>query len=104
MGYLMPKFDSFVNLIILMTILSFFNRYFFEYIFSQLHSINYFYLACFFTAVWIPDMDANKTYGEKAWWQLHKNAESNIEQILEAAPHKAAAVRPFTTHHKNSPS
>ena len=38
-------------------------------------------------------MDANKTDWEKAWRQLHKNAESNIEQVLEAAPHKAAAVR-----------
>ena len=28
-------------------------------------------------------------------------AASNIEQVLEAAPHKAAAVRPPTTHHKN---
>ena len=27
---------------------------------------------------------------EKAWQQLHKNAASNIEQVLEAAPHKAA--------------
>ena len=25
-------------------------------------------------------MDGNKTYGEKACWQLHKNAASNIEQ------------------------
>ena len=38
-------------------------------------------------------------YGEKAWQQLHKNAASNSEQVLEAAPHKAAAVRPLTTHH-----
>ena len=31
---------------------------------------------------------------EKAWRQLHKNAANNIEQVLEAAPHKtAAAVR-----------
>ena len=42
-------------------------------------------------------MDANKTYGEKAWRQLHKNAASNNEQILDAAPHKAPAVRPLTT-------
>ena len=49
-------------------------------------------------------MDANKTYGEKAWWQLHKNAAINIEQILEAAPHKAAAVRLLTNHHENYPS
>ena len=26
--------------------------------------------------------------GEKAWWQLHKNAVSNIELVLETAPHK----------------
>ena len=35
---------------------------------------------------------------------LHKNAASNIEQVLEAAPDKAATVRPPTTHHKNYPS
>ena len=46
-------------------------------------------------------MDANKTDGEKAWRQLHKNAASNIEQVLEATPHKAAAIRPPTTHHEN---
>ena len=46
-------------------------------------------------------MDANKTDGEKAWRQLHKNATSNIEQVLETAPHKAAAIRPPTTHHEN---
>ena len=34
-----------------------------------------------------------KSWGEKALWHLHKNASSNIEQILEAAPDKAAAVR-----------
>ena len=49
-------------------------------------------------------MDANKKYREKAWRQLHKNAANNIEQFLEAAPHKAAAVRPPTTHHENCPS
>ena len=47
-------------------------------------------------------MDANKTYGEKAWRQLHKNAATNIEQVLEAAPHKAAALRRPTTHHENN--
>ena len=41
---------------------------------------------------------------EEAWRQLHKNAASNMEQVLEAAPHKAAAVRPLTTHHENYPS
>ena len=43
-------------------------------------------------------MDANETGGEKAW---HKNAASNIEQVLEATPHKAAAIRPPTIHHEN---
>ena len=43
-------------------------------------------------------MDANKTAGEKACRQLYKNAASNTEQVLEAKPHKAAAVvRPPTT-------
>ena len=45
-------------------------------------------------------MDANKAYEEKAWRQLHKNSASNTEQVLEAAPHKAAPVRPPSTHHQ----
>ena len=36
-------------------------------------------------------------YGEKAWQQLHKNAASNIEQVLEATPHKTATLQPSTT-------
>ena len=43
------------------------------------------------------------TYGEKAWRQLLKNAASNIEQVLEASPHKTAAIRPPATHHENYP-
>ena len=46
-------------------------------------------------------MDANNTYGEKAWRQLHKNTASNIEQDLEATPNKIAAIRPTTTQHEN---
>ena len=38
-------------------------------------------------------------YGEKTSRQLHKNAASNIEQVMEAAPHKVAAVQPPTIHH-----
>ena len=56
------------------------------------------------TAIWMHYLDANKMHWEKAWGQLHKNAASNIEQVLEAAPHKAAAERPPTTHHENYPS
>ena len=33
--------------------------------------------------------------------QLHKNAVSNVEQVLEATPNKAAAVRPPNSHHEN---
>ena len=45
-------------------------------------------------------MDVNKTYWGKPWQQLHKNVANNIEQTLETAPHKAAAVRPLTYHYK----
>ena len=53
------------------------------------------------TAIWMHYIDANETDGEKAGRQLHKNAASNIEQVLEATPNKAAAIRPPTTHHEN---
>ena len=36
--------------------------------------------------------------------QLPKNATSNIEPVLEAAPHKAAVIRPLTSHHENYPN
>ena len=49
-------------------------------------------------------MNANKTYGERSWWQLRKNATSNIEQVLAVTPHKTTAVRPPTTHHDNCQS
>ena len=47
---------------------------------------------------------SSKTAGEKARRQLHKNAASNIEQILEAATHKAPTIRPPTSNHENYPS
>ena len=37
-------------------------------------------------------MDANKTAGEEARRQLHKNAASNLEQVLVATPHRTPAV------------
>ena len=49
-------------------------------------------------------LDTNKVAGEKARWQLHKNAVSNIKQVLEATPHKAPTVRPPISHHENYPS
>ena len=42
-------------------------------------------------------MDAEKTHEEKVWWEVHKNATSYIEQLLEATPQKATAVRPLTS-------
>ena len=33
--------------------------------------------------------------------QLHKNAASNIEQVLAATPHKAPTIRPPASHHEN---
>ena len=56
------------------------------------------------TAIWMHYLDANRTAGEKARRQLHKNAASNIEQVLEATPHKAPAIRPPTSRHLNYPS
>ena len=50
---------------------------------------------------WYCYMDANWTHGEKAWRQLPKNTESNIEQVLKAAPHNVAAFRTPTIHHEN---
>ena len=39
-------------------------------------------------------LDANKTPGEEARRQLHKNAASNIKQVLAATPRKAPTIRP----------
>ena len=49
-------------------------------------------------------MDANWIYRQQAWRQLHKNAVTHIEQVLEATPYKTAATRPPTTNHENYPS
>ena len=39
-------------------------------------------------------MDTNKTAGEEARRQLHKNAACNLEQVLVVTPHKTPTVRP----------
>ena len=49
-------------------------------------------------------LDANKTAGEEAWRQLHKNAATNIEQVLAATPLKTPTLRPPASHHENYPS
>ena len=49
------------------------------------------------TALWMHYLDDNKTAGEKSIRQLHKNVASNIEQVLDAIPHKAPTIRPPTS-------
>ena len=53
------------------------------------------------TAIWMDYLDTNKMAGEKARQQLHKNAVSNIEQVLTATPHKAPTIQPPTSHREN---
>ena len=53
------------------------------------------------TAIWMRYMDSNKTAGEEARRQLHKNAASNLEQVLAATPHKTQTVRPPAFYHEN---
>ena len=43
----------------------------------------------------------NKTAGEEARRQLHKNAASDHEQVLAATPHKTPTVRPPASYHEN---
>ena len=45
-------------------------------------------------------LDANKTAGEEARRQLHKNVARNIEQVLAATTYKAPTIRPPASHHK----
>ena len=56
---------------------------------------------CIDTALWMHYLDANKTAGDKARRQLHKNAASITEQVLEVTPNKAPTIRPPTSHHEN---
>ena len=53
------------------------------------------------TAIWVHYMDANKTAGEEARWLLHKNAASNLEQVLAATPDTTPTERPPASYHEN---
>ena len=46
-------------------------------------------------------MNSNKTAGEEARRQLHKNVANNLEQVLAAIPNKTPAVWPPTSYHEN---
>ena len=41
--------------------------------------------------------------GEGKRRHLHKNAASNIKEVLAATPHKAPAIWPPASHHENYP-
>ena len=56
---------------------------------------------CIDTAIWMHYMDANQTAGEETWRQLHKNVESNIEQVLATTAQETPTVRPLASHHEN---
>ena len=56
------------------------------------------------TAIWMYNMDSNKTAGEEARRQLHKNAASNLELVLAATSHKTPTVRPPASYHENNSS
>ena len=47
---------------------------------------------CVNTTVWMHHLDTDKTHKEKARQELHKNAMTYIEQILEAILPKTTAV------------
>ena len=59
---------------------------------------------CLSVCLWMHYMDANKTAGEEARRQLHKNGASNSEQVLAATPRKTPTIRPPASHHENYPS
>ena len=53
--------------------------------------------SCDSTIVWLDHLDFNEIFGEKARWELHKDAVCCFEQILEAALQKTAAIWPLTS-------
>ena len=53
------------------------------------------------TAIWMHYLDSNKMAGEEARRQLHKNAASNLEQVLAATPNKTPTVQPPASYHEN---
>ena len=67
--------------------------YIYIYVSSKLRSCRYCYMNALHEC-WLNGW-------RKAWQQLHKNATSNIKQVMGVASHNAAALRPPTTHHEN---
>ena len=55
------------------------------------------------TVVWLHYLDSNETLGEKARWELYKDAACCFEQILELAPYKTVVIQLLTSHLINHP-
>ena len=53
------------------------------------------------TTIWMHHMKTDTAYREKARQQLHKNATSYTEEILEVISNKTADVGPLTSHLNN---
>ena len=48
------------------------------------------------TTEWWHLLDSNKTFGERARWELDKDDVCYLQKILEAVPYKTAVVQPLT--------
>ena len=55
-------------------------------LYSCIGSIKYFHSGRIDIAIWMHSMESHKTAGEEARRQLHKNAASNLEQVMAATP------------------
>ena len=55
------------------------------------------------TIIWMHHIVTNKTYRDKARWELHKIAACRLEQILEATSHETAAVWPLASNLTSHP-
>ena len=58
--------------------------------------------SCVNNTVWMHHMNANKTHGEKAKWELYKNVTCCFEQIKKTTPHKTATAYPHLPPNPNS--
>ena len=50
------------------------------------------------TIVWLQHLDFNRVPGEKARWELHKDAVCCFEQILETTPNKTPTPTPHLNY------
>ena len=58
---------------------------------------------CVGTTIWLSHVDSKETFEEKVWWELHKNAMTCFEQILQTTNRKEAAVRKLFSYLRTHP-